>query len=190
MAFLSQAENKEEKQMRREMLKKIMQQVKGNQELINENAHIQMTDLTHKFGKRRCQSMTTFDNELEDDPREVRSEPPKPMPDWGEEDQTKELSDNVYADSQPSDPLGKKGKHYVDADSQVTPDDFAKIISRKGDFLLLDGPENFSARKKRGPNKRRGRKNQYYTQIDAEDDQEAENMETETLGDVGGPTAT
>jgi uncharacterized protein YnzC (UPF0291/DUF896 family) len=54
MAFLSQAENKEEKQMRREMLKKIMQQVKGNQELINENAHIQNTDLTHKFGKRRC----------------------------------------------------------------------------------------------------------------------------------------
>ena len=72
----------------------------------------------------------------------------------------------------------------------MTPDDFAKIISRKGDFLLLNGPENFSARKKRGPNKRRGRKNQYYTQIDAEDDQEAENMETETLGDVGGPTAT
>jgi uncharacterized protein YnzC (UPF0291/DUF896 family) len=54
MAFLSQAENKEEKQMRREMLKKIMQQVKGNQELINENAHIQNTDLTRKFGKRRC----------------------------------------------------------------------------------------------------------------------------------------
>lgn len=71
MAFLSHAENKEEKQMRREMLKKIMQQVKGKQELINENAHIQMTDLTHKFGKRRCQSMTTFDNLQEDDPREV-----------------------------------------------------------------------------------------------------------------------
>lgn len=54
--------------------------------------------------------------------------------------------------------------------------------------MLLDGPEHLSPRKKRGAkNKRRGRKNQYYTQIDAEDDQEAENMETETMmGDVGG----
>jgi hypothetical protein len=41
----------------------------------------------------------------------------------------------------------------------VTPEDFIKIISRKGDFVLLDGPENLSYRKKRGPNKRRGRKN-------------------------------
>lgn len=103
--------------MRREMLKKIMQQVKGNQELINENAHIQNTDLTRKFGKRRCQSMTTFDNEQEDDPREVRSEPPQPMPDWGDDGQERELTDNVYADSQPSDPLGKMGKKYIDADS-------------------------------------------------------------------------
>jgi hypothetical protein len=92
------------------------------------------------------------------------------------------LTDNVYADSQPSDPLGKLGKHYIDADSQVTKDDFAKIISRKGDFVLIGGAgEKMSPRgKKRGHrNKHRGRKNQYYTQIDAEDDQEAENMETE-----------
>jgi hypothetical protein len=38
-----------------------------------------------------------------------------------------------------------------------------------------------SHRKKRDRNKKRGRKNQYYTQIDAEDDQEAENMEMESL---------
>jgi len=60
--------------------------------------------------------------------------------------------------------LGKLGKKYTDMDSQVTPDDFAKIISRKGDFVLLDGPDtgNLSYRKKRGPTKHRGRKNQYY----------------------------
>jgi hypothetical protein len=106
--------------------------------------------------------MTAFDNEQEDDPREVRSEPPQPMPDWDDDGQEKQLTDNVYADSQPSDPLGKMGKKYIDADSQVTPEDFIKIISRKGDFVLLDGPEIQSYRKKRGPNKRRGRKNQYY----------------------------
>ena len=99
----------------------------------------------------------------------MESEPPKGPPDWDEEE-PKELTDNVYAESQPSDPLGKLGRQYIDADSQVTADDFAKIISRKGDFVLLDGPEKFSPRKKRGPNKHRGRKNQYYTQIDAEDD--------------------
>lgn len=36
------------------MLKKIMQQVKGTQDFINENPHIHTTDLNHKFGKRRC----------------------------------------------------------------------------------------------------------------------------------------
>jgi hypothetical protein len=43
MAFLSQTEEKADKQMRRDMLKKIMQQVKGNQDLINENALISKT---------------------------------------------------------------------------------------------------------------------------------------------------
>ncbi len=56
--------------------------------------------------------------------------------------------------------------------------------------MLENSPGNLSYRKKRGPTKRRGRKNHYYTHIDAEDDQEADNMGTETLGDVGGNNPT
>ena len=63
MSFLSQGEEKADKQLRREMLKKIMQQVKGTQELIQDNPSSQVKDLNHAFGKRRCKSMTSFDND-------------------------------------------------------------------------------------------------------------------------------
>ena len=78
MVFASLAEEKNDKQLRRDMLKKIMQQVKGNQELFNENnlnVH-KADDLIHTFGRRRCRSMNGFDNNLDDDPREIKSEPP------------------------------------------------------------------------------------------------------------------
>lgn len=49
-----------------------------------------------------------------------------------------------------------------------------KILARKGgDFVHFEGSE--TNRRKDKKNKRRGRKNQYYTQIDAEDDEEVEN---------------
>jgi len=52
--------------------------------------------------------------------------------------------------------------------------DIDKILARKGgDFVNFDGSE--SARKRDKKNRKRGRKNQYYTQIDAEDDEEVEN---------------
>jgi hypothetical protein len=39
--------------------------------------------------------------------------------------------------------------------------------------------------KRKAKNRKRGRKNQYYTQIDAEDDEEANNMEYDDDG-IGG----
>ncbi len=116
--------------------------------------------------------MGAKDNEQEEDPREVRSEPPIPKKEWDADEQYLN-TDNVYAESQPPNPLGRQGKNYVDADSQVFPEDFARILSRKGgDFLQMDNFDHTYRRK--GKNKKRGRKNQYYTQIDAEDDQEVE----------------
>lgn len=77
----------------------------------------------------------------------------------------------MYAESQPPNPLGKIGKTYVDADAQVSPEEFAKVISRKGgDFFQFDALEKNPYTRTREKNKKRGRKNQYYTQIDAEDD--------------------
>ena len=43
-----------------------------------------------------------------------------------------------------------------------------------------------SYRRTRDKNKKRGRKNQYYTQIDAEDDQEVENLNESAYLSAGG----
>jgi len=68
--FASLAEEKNDKQLRRDMLKKIMQQVKGSQDLFNEGLNVHKADdLVHAFGRRRCRSMNSFDNDREGDPR-------------------------------------------------------------------------------------------------------------------------
>lgn len=65
------------------MLKKIMQQFKGNQELINDaEINHKLEQLIHKFRPRRCNSMGPSDALPEEDPRLVHSEPPTPKPDW------------------------------------------------------------------------------------------------------------
>lgn len=85
----------------------------------------------------------------------------------------------MYAESKPADPVARIGKTYSDVGSQVIPDEFGRIITRKGvDFLSIEGPDGQNTqRRRKDKNKKRGRKNQYYTQIDAEDDEEAEHLE-------------
>ena len=60
-------------------------------------------------------------DEKENDPRRTQSEPPTPKPDWDNDDPNmlsrNNNMDNVYADSKPSDPLGKLGKTYSDAET-------------------------------------------------------------------------
>ena len=68
------------------------------------------------------------------------------------------LQDNVFAEAKPANPLGKVGKSYNDADTQVRSSDMDKILARKGgDFVNFEGSE--STRRKDKKNKRRGRKN-------------------------------
>ena len=180
MDSYSRNEENTDKQMRRDMLKKIMQQCKGNTDLINDkNVNNKLDELIQKFRPRRCNSMTAFDKELEQDPRETKSEPSDPKPEWtnGVPQPKAEILDNVYAESKPPDPIANIGKTYTDADTQIMPDEFGKTISRQGvDYLTVDGPDS-SAYKRKEKNKKRGRKNQYYTQIDAEDDEEAEHLD-------------
>ena len=104
--------------------------------------------------------MTSFENDREGDPRMVKSEPPSPKKEWPSDEPLSRNNplDNVYADSKPSDPLAKIGKTFTDADSQVNPNEFGRVLSRKGvDFFNLDGFE-ISARR-RDKTKKRGRKN-------------------------------
>jgi hypothetical protein len=159
-ALVSQMNESMDKKLRQDMLKQIMNHVKGNKDL---NLNNRLDDLLTDMGPRRTKSMIEFGNDLEDDPRGTKSEPASPRRHDNGFDRDTPLPtiDNVYAESKPADPLGKLGKTYSDFDSQVLPNDFEKVLARKGgDFVTFDQPQEYKRSQK---NKRRGRKNQYYT---------------------------
>ena len=137
-ALVNQMNESMDKKLRQDMLKQIMNHVKGNKDL---NLNNRLDDLLTDMGPRRTKSMIEFGNELEDDPRRTRSEPVSPRHAGDEFDRDTPLPtiDNVYAESKPADPLGRLGKTYSDFDSQVLPNDFDKFLARKGgDFVTFD----------------------------------------------------
>jgi hypothetical protein len=137
-ALVNQMNESMDKKLRQDMLKQIMNHVKGNKDL---NLNNRLDDLLTDMGPRRTKSMIEFGNELEDDPRRTRSEPISPRHAGDEFDRDTPLPtiDNVYAESKPADPLGNLGKTYSDFDSQVLPNDFDKVLARKGgDFVTFD----------------------------------------------------
>ena len=139
-ALVNQMNESMDKKLRQDMLKQIMNHVKGNKDL---NLNNRLDDLLTDMGPRRTKSMIEFGNELEEDPRRTRSEPVSPRHAGDEFDRDTPLPtiDNVYAESKPADPLGKLGKTYSDFDSQVLPNDFDKVLARKGgDFVTFDQP--------------------------------------------------
>lgn len=139
-ALVNQMNESMDKKLRQDMLKQIMNHVKGNKDL---NLNNRLDDLLTDMGPRRTKSMIEFGNELEDDPRRTRSEPVSPRHAGDEFDRDTPLPtiDNVYAESKPADPLGNIGKTYSDFDSQVLPNDFDKVLARKGgDFVTFDQP--------------------------------------------------
>ena len=139
-ALVNQMNESMDKKLRQDMLKQIMNHVKGNKDL---NLNNRLDDLLTDMGPRRTKSMIEFGNELEDDPRRTRSEPVSPRHTGDEFDRDTPLPtiDNVYAESKPADPLGNIGKTYSDFDSQVLPNDFDKVLARKGgDFVTFDQP--------------------------------------------------
>jgi hypothetical protein len=148
-----------DKKLRQDMLKQIMNHVRGNKDTQLNN---KFDDLLTEMGPRRCKSMIEFGNELEDDPRRTKSQPVSPRSDRDFDNEHLPTIDNVYAESKPADPLGNMGKTFSDFDSQVLPRDFDKIVSRKGgDFVQFE--ENQDNYKRSRLKKARGRKNQYYT---------------------------
>lgn len=149
-----------------------MNHVKGNKDTHLNN---RFDELLTEMGPRRCRSMVEFGNELEDDPRRTRSMPVSPRGEGEFDNEYLPTLDNVYAEAKPADPLANMGKTFSDFDSQVMPKNFDKIVSRKGgDFVQFEQTDNGYKRSR--AKKPRGRKNQYYTQIDAEDDEEADGL--------------
>lgn len=152
-----------EKKFKEEMLRKLMNQIKGNRDLFLNN---KLDELLEQFGNRRCKSMIGLDNDLEEDEREVRSFPLTPR--------TAKLyegpftfdylprEDNVYAESVPANPLGKLGKEYSDADIQTLAP--RGVPKNGGNLPTLDDNDDYENRRRNNrKNKRRGRKNEYYT---------------------------
>ena len=87
--------------------------------------------------------------------------------------------DNVYFD------VGVKPKvssHGVQGDQGQQ--DFNRQLGRKqGDLLASNLPEEDELLARKGKGKRRGRKNKYYTAIDAEDDEDADGQEPSVADD-------
>ena len=136
-ALMNQMNESMDKKLRQDMLKQIMNHVRGNKDL---NLNNRLDDLLDDMGPRRTKSMIEFGNELDDDPRRTKSEPASPrLNDEFDRNTPLPTLDNVYAESKPADPLGKLGKTYSDFDSQVLPHDFDKFLARKGgDFVSFE----------------------------------------------------
>lgn len=109
-----------ERKLREDMLKSIMNQIKGNRDLFLNN---KLDELLEQFGDRKCKSMIDFGSDKEEDDRNIRSFPltPKTKKQYEGPFTFDYLprEDNVYAESKPPNPLGKIGKEYSDADIQT-----------------------------------------------------------------------
>jgi len=60
--------------------------------------------------------------------------------------------------------------------TQAQPSEILSALARKGGDLLTPGVDKDDYSKRKTTKKKRGRKNKYYRQIDAEDDEEADQM--------------
>ena len=72
------------------------------------------------------------------------------------------------------DPGPKNNATYSEMGTQAQPTEILSALARKGGDLLTPGLEKDDYLRKKTTKKKRGRKNKYYRQIDAEDDEEAD----------------
>jgi hypothetical protein len=164
------------KEQRSEMMKRLIGDVKKNQDLFLNN---KLDDLLKMFGDRKCRSAVELSTGWEkvQDPRKIVTWPltPEHLKEYDpnykftKDDMFGCHEDNVYAEAKV-----KPEAHPVAVQGDQGQQDFMHQLRRKqGDLLAAaDSDDELNTRKKGG--KRRGRKNKYYTAIDAEDDEEAE----------------
>lgn len=127
-----------------------------------------------------AESCCDFDTgeEKEKDPRRTQSFPcsPKNYKDFDGCDfgNYGNRFDNVYAESKAPQP--KQQKEFSEMGTQAQPSEILSALARKGGDLLTPGVDKDDYSKRKTTKKKRGRKNKYYRQIDAEDDEEADQM--------------
>ena len=165
-----------DKDSREVMMKNLLKNVRSNQDMFLNN---KLDDLLNLFGDRRCKSMIELGTgwDKEDDPRVCITWPLTPSKKaeydgdykFTKNDMIGCFDDNVYAECK------VKEIYEVAVQGDQGQQDFMHQLRRKqGELLVgnMDEGDELANRKIKG--KRRGRKNKYYTAIDAEDDEEAD----------------
>jgi len=162
----------------------MLKNVEGNPHLFKQTKfQLQLNELEKEYNPRIAQSCIEFNTgtDKQEDEREVRSFPPSPK---------------MYADFKGIDvhnfglqvnnagtevKQGKAGnqKEFSEIGTQFGQStDMMNALARKGGDLVtpnLEKDDNNQSKRKT-TKKKRGRKNKYYRQIDAEDDEEADQM--------------
>jgi len=165
-----------DKDQRSLMMKNLLGNVKKNQGFFLNN---KLDDLLALFGDRKCKSCIELSTGWDkvQDPRKIVTWPltPDRIKEYDEDykftkdDMFGNHDDNVYAEAKQKPEVISEA---VQGDQGQQ--DFMRQLQRKHGDLLAGGEseDELNTRKKQG--KRRGRKNKYYSAIDAEDDIEAE----------------
>lgn len=167
----------------------MLKNVEGNPNLFSGGKlQAKLNLLSKNYDPRVALSCVEFDTgtHKEDDPRLVRSFPTSPKA-YKEHDDVNfgnygNAFDNCYAESRG--PLAKDMlKEYSEMGTQAQPSDILTALARKGGDLLTPGLDKEDFNRRKTQKKKRGRKNKYYRQIDAEDDEEADQMSDGTDDD-------
>lgn len=141
----------------------------------NDERNMELGKIALRLDPRLAESWDSqrFRN-LEEDPRLERSFPctPREYKEYGGWDHGAYGNniDNVYADAKEPN-LRTIDREFSEVGTQAGQIDISTALARKGGDLLTPGyddKDDYS--RKKGNKKKRGRKNKYYTQIDAEDD--------------------
>lgn len=165
-----------DKDERAHMMKGLLAKVRKNQNLFLNN---KLDELLDEFGDRKCKSMINLETgwPKEEDPRQIYTVPltPKGREQYADGDYkfTKDDAYDLFPDMCGAEAKTAKKFHETGMGADQGQREFIEAQMRKTGAVFNSIEEDDGNRKKR-KGARRGRKNKYITQIDAEDEEEAE----------------
>lgn len=165
---------------RKLMMKELINKVKGNQHIFLNN---KLDELLDQFGDRKCKSMIDLPTgwPVEEDPRKTVTWPISPakfeeykdvLPIKFTAEDAYGMADNCYAEGVEK----HKGKDMA-LQGDAAQVEFQDALNRKHGDLMTHQEDTVEEQRRLKGARRRGRKNKYHAQIDAEDDEEAEAVE-------------
>lgn len=156
-----------DRESREQMMRGLIAKVKGNKDIFLNN---KLDELLNEFGDRKCKSMMDLSTgwPKEEDPREIVTWPLTPSKRAEYDTDIKFTKDDAY---------GKHDNCYFESvtkhpgkDKALQGDpsnaEFQDALNRKHGDLMTAQEDPVDDQRRLGKNKRRGRKNKYYAQID------------------------